>query len=99
METLIFNLKISIPTDLQYYILLTIYVSFLWSLPMILYNINKVDMPSVVHFIGVRVMVFNTTFNDISVVSMEKIEYPEKTTAASHWHTLSHNVVSSTPCH
>ena len=35
-------------------------------------------MPSVVHFIGVRVMVFNTTFNDISVVSMEKIEYPEK---------------------
>ena len=41
-------------------------------------------MPSVTHF-----MVFNTTFNDISVVSwqsallMEKAEYPEKTTNLS----------------
>ena len=32
-----------------------------------------------------------------------KLEYPEKTTdlsqVTSHWQTLSHNVLSSTPCH
>jgi hypothetical protein len=39
-------------------------------------------------FIGVRVMVFNTTFNNISVIlwqSVLLVEYPEKNTdAASH---------------
>ena len=50
-------------------------------------------------------MVYNATFNNILVISRwsfylwRKSEYPEKTTdrAASHWQTLSHNVVSSTP--
>jgi len=53
------------------------------------------------------VMVFNTAFNNISVISwrsvllVEKTEYPEKTTlpVTNHWQTLSHNVVSSTPRH
>jgi len=36
------------------------------------------------------VMVFNTTFNNISIILWRKPEYLEKT---SHWHTFSHNVV------
>ena len=52
-------------------------------------------------------MVFNTTFNNISAISwrsvllVEKIGLPGKNRrpAASHWKTLSHNVVSSTPRH
>ena len=49
-------------------------------------------------------MVFNTTFNNISAISwtsvllMEETGVPEENNrpVASH---LSHNVVSSTPCH
>jgi len=51
-------------------------------------------------------MVFDSTLNNISVVSWRLVfaggeEYPENTTdiVASHWQTLSHNVVSSTPQH
>ena len=51
-----------------------------------------------------RVMVFNATFNNISVISWRSILLVEETgvsienhrPAASHWQTLSHNVVSST---
>ena len=53
------------------------------------------------------VMVFNTTFNNISVILWpggcrfywcRKLECPENSRhAASHWRTLSHNAVSSTP--
>ena len=39
---------------------------------------------------------FNTTSNYISVLSVEEIGVPHQP-AASHWQTLSHNVVSSTP--
>jgi hypothetical protein len=48
-------------------------------------------------------MVFNATFNNISVISwrsdllIEENEYPEKSTR--HGQTLSYNVVSSTPRH
>ena len=45
-------------------------------------------------------MVFNATFNNISVIScsvllVEEIEVPGENhrSAASHWQTLSHNVV------
>jgi hypothetical protein len=52
-------------------------------------------------------MVFNATFNNISVLSwgavllVEEIRVPEENyrPAASHWQTLLHNVVSSTSCH
>ena len=47
-------------------------------------------------------MVFSATFNNISVVILVKeTEVPEENNwpAASHWQTLSHNVVSSTPRH
>jgi len=56
-------------------------------------------------FNRVRVMVFNTTFNNISFISWRSVLLMEETwvprenhwPAASHWQTLSHNVVSSTP--
>jgi len=51
------------------------------------------------------VMVFNATFNTISVISWRSVLLVEETgvpeenhrPAASQWQTLSHNVVSSTP--
>jgi len=55
---------------------------------------------------GVGVMVFNATFNNISVISwrsvfilVEKTEIPGENhqPAASRWQTLSQNAVSSTP--
>jgi hypothetical protein len=52
------------------------------------------------------VMVFNATFNNISVISWQSVLLVEEKgeprenhwPVASHWQTLSHNVVSSTPC-
>ena len=52
-------------------------------------------------------MVFNTTFNNISVISWRSILLVEETGVsgenhrpiASHLQTSSHNVVSSTPSH
>jgi len=46
-----------------------------------------------------RVMVFNATFNNISVISWRSVLLVEErgVSAASHWQTLSHNAVSSTP--
>jgi len=48
--------------------------------------------------------VFNATFNNISVISWRSVLLVKETgenyrPVASHWQTLSHNVVSSTPCH
>ena len=51
------------------------------------------------------IMVFNATFNTISVISWRSVSLVEETgipgenhrPVASHWQTLSHNVVSSTP--
>jgi len=48
---------------------------------------------------------FNATFNNISAISLRQVLLVEETRvpgenhrpAASHWQTLSHNVVSSTP--
>jgi hypothetical protein len=50
-------------------------------------------------------MVFNTTFNNISVILWRSVLLVEETRTpgenhqpvASHWQTLSYNVVSSTP--
>jgi len=50
-------------------------------------------------------MVFNATFNNVSVISCGSVLLVEDTgeagenhrPAASHWQILSHNVVSSTP--
>ena len=51
-------------------------------------------------------MVFNANFNNISAKSWGSVLFVEETgvpgenhrPAVSHWQTLSHNVVSSTPC-
>jgi len=49
------------------------------------------------------VMVFNATFNNISVISwwsvllVEETGVPGENRWQSHWQTLSHNVVSNTP--
>jgi hypothetical protein len=51
------------------------------------------------------VMVFSATFNNISAIScrsvlfVEEIGVPRENhqPAASHWQTLSHNVISNTP--
>jgi len=50
------------------------------------------------------VMVFNTTLNYVSVISRWSVLLVEEAGekhiyVASHWETLSHNVVSRTPCH
>ena len=45
-------------------------------------------------------MVFNATFNTISVISWQSVLLVTETgVPASHLQTLSHNVVSSTPRH
>jgi hypothetical protein len=52
-------------------------------------------------------MVYNATFNDISVISWRSVLFVEETggprerfrLVASHRQTLPHNVVSSTPRH
>jgi len=53
-------------------------------------------------------MVFNATFNNISIISWWSVLLVEETgvpggenhrPVANHWETLSHNVVSSTPRH
>ena len=46
-------------------------------------------------------MVFNTTFDNISVLLVEETGVPEENhwSVAIHWQTLSHNVVLSTPRH
>ena len=52
-------------------------------------------------------MVFNATFNNISAISWRSVLLAEETVVpgenhrpvASHWQTLSYNVVSSTPPH
>ena len=51
------------------------------------------------HFFGlVGFMVFNTTFNNISVLLVEETGENHRP-SASHGQTLSHNVLSSTPRH
>jgi hypothetical protein len=57
------------------------------------------------HFMGdgVMVMVFNATFNNISVISWLQVLLVEETCVPGEKHqpttSLSHNVVSSTPRH
>jgi hypothetical protein len=55
--------------------------------------------------VGVRVMVFNATFNNISIILWQSVLLVEETrisgenhrSATSHWQTWSHKVVSSIP--
>ena len=66
--------------------------------------IKTVNMLHIAKRLGIRVMVFNATFNNISVISWRSVLLVEETgvlgknyrPTVSHWQTLSHNVVSST---
>jgi hypothetical protein len=66
----------------------------------------EINQGNHLNFIDLRVMVFNATFNNISVISWRSVLLVEETgvpgenhwPVTSHWQTLSHNVVSSTPC-
>ena len=57
-------------------------------------------------FVWFVFIVFNVTFNNISVISWRSVLLVEETgvpgknhrPVASHWQTLSHNLVSSAPC-
>jgi len=68
-------------------------------------NLTPLLMFIIVKLIRVMVMVFSATFNNISVISWQLVLLLEETgvpgenhqPAASHWQTLSHNVVLSTP--
>jgi hypothetical protein len=70
-----------------------------WSVPKLLLETYKLLM--------VWSMVLNATFNNISVISWRLVLSVDETgipgenhrPVASHWQTLSHNVVSSTPRH
>jgi hypothetical protein len=57
------------------------------------------QLPLLSWWFGICFMVFNATFNNISVISWWSVLLVEEThrPAASHLQTLSHNVVSSTP--
>ena len=52
---------------------------------------GQVSMSQVI--VRVRVMVFNATFNNISIISWVAVSF---ICEENHWQTLSHNVVSST---
>jgi hypothetical protein len=68
--------------------------------------VSEEDLP-LFQYVRLMFMVFNATFNNISVISwrsvllVEKIGGPEENhrPVASHYQTLSHNVASSTPRH
>jgi hypothetical protein len=49
----------------------------------------------------IRVMVFNATSNNISVILIQETGVPWENhqPAVSQWQSLSHNVISSTPSH
>jgi hypothetical protein len=53
---------------------------------------------------GLKLIEFNAAFNNIPVISWWSVLFVEETgvnhrPVASHWQSLSYNVVSSTPCH
>ena len=126
VEILLGTLGSSWCYNLTIYHLLSLLVDLLWKEKdkqyksfVIKYNMilsiktEKVDFFQISLFIKrvrMRVMVFEATFNNISVISpilwrsvllVEETGVPRENhrPVANHWQTLSHNVVSSTPRH
>ena len=72
-----------------------------------LINTNQLSINSHGRELGTRVLVFNATFNSISVISWRSVLLVEEIRVSrenhrptgSDWQTVSHNVVSSTPRH
>ena len=82
--------------------------SLYWNHQVFVLKLAHLICQSIVHYLccfKVRVMVFNATFNNISVISWRSVVLVEGTGelgenhrhAVSHWQTLANNVVSSTP--
>ena len=75
-------------------------ISYLFQINRLLYILRDQVYSVLIWF-----MVLNATFNNISITSLQSVLLVEETgvpeenhqPAASHWQTLSHNVVSSTP--
>jgi len=83
-------------------------IFFIWNMIKKWYDFNVSDIVNYQAFhTKWWFMVFNATFNNISVISWWSVLLVEETggpgenhqPATSHWQTLSHNVVSSTPRH
>ena len=94
-----FDLWILITSFGIFKLFLSIYMQF-WNVNKIRISFNQSEAMSTIlkqHHLKGRVMVFNVTFNNISVVSWwRKPEYLEKSTDLPHV-TDKHNVVSSKP--
>jgi hypothetical protein len=77
----------------------------LFFLKIVLFSWCQAPLSSLTQTCGFGFMVFNTTFNNISLISWQSVLLVEETRvlganhrpAVSHWQTLSDNVVSSTP--
>jgi len=97
-------------------LLLNIYIILLYDISFVIislllltcfYNLYKLNKIKVVLIMKNVVMVFNTTFNNMSVILWRSVLLVAETgvpgenhrPAVSHWHTLSHALVSSTPRH
>jgi hypothetical protein len=69
--------------------------------------ITSINYSGRLSWLVVGFIVFNVTFNNILVLSWRSVLWVEETgvpeenhwPVASHWQTLSHNIVSRTPCH
>ena len=91
-------------TDVLHYSNLLFIIPFISFKILIVLNFIFILFCLVLTGVRVWVMVFNATFNNISVISLRSVLLVEETgvprenhrPAASHWQTLSHNVVSST---
>ena len=73
---------------------------FVWLFEVFLEN-YPMNIPTMYGSYWVKVIVFNATFNNISVISWRSILLLQETgvPGENHRQTLSHKVVSSTPCH
>jgi hypothetical protein len=61
-------------------------------------NIFIFPLPNLVTKEWIRVMMFNVAFNTVSLILWRSgVPKENHRPAASHWQTLSHNIVSSTP--
>ena len=89
--------KRAVRSQFDIYVFITLWIE---ALCRFIYCLHKPSLPLF------RVMVFNTIFLNISVISWRSVLLVEETGVsgenhrpdASHWQTLSHNVESSTKC-
>jgi hypothetical protein len=83
-------------TCLSYALTFSVKLSTMWVIP---YTWASISASINLCYTSLGYQVFNATFNNISVILWRSVSLVEESgvTVASHWQTLSHNVVSSTP--